>query len=124
MTDAPERRTLLVVDDDPAVLRFLARALRRLGYHVVTATDPESALDCVARFPVDGFILDIRLPVLWGTELLRLLRTPRTENVPAIAVTAEPGITEEDVRARGFVALLRKPFSLGELRQTVQLFVD
>lgn len=119
----PAELTILVVEDEHVILQLISRSLRSLGYRVVMARDPESALDAIAGVSPDGIILDIRLPVMQGTELLRLLRTPAAEATPAIAITGDPDITEADVRARGFVALLRKPFTMSELARVVATFI-
>lgn len=119
----PAELTILVVEDDHVILQLISRSLRSLGYRVVMARDPESALDAVAGVSPDGIILDIRLPVMHGTELLRLLRRPDAEATPAIAITGDADITEADVRARGFITLLRKPFTMSELSRVVSTFI-
>ena len=68
--------TILVVDDNPAVARMMARLLESKGYHAVLAPDGPSALDVVraAAPPVDLVLLDMMMPDMDGLEVLRRLR--------------------------------------------------
>lgn len=69
--------TILVVDDNPAVARMMARLLQSKGYHAVLAPDGPSALDAVraAAPPVDLVLLDMMMPDMDGLEVLRRLRS-------------------------------------------------
>lgn len=116
-------KSILVVEDDPAALLFLERALRSFGYRVVVATGSQTALERIAEFQPDGMILDIHLPGMAGPQLLQSLRTPDAPHPPAIAITGDPDIREAEVRANGFLALLRKPFSPQELKAAVETFL-
>lgn len=115
--------SILVVEDDPAALLFLERALRSFGYHVVVATGSHTALDRIAEFQPDGMILDIHLPGMDGTQLLQFLRHPDASHTPAVAITGDEEISEEEVLANGFLKLLRKPFSPQQLRDTVEYYI-
>ena len=71
--DAPER-TLLLVDDEPAILTSLTRSLRQEGYTLLTASSGEEALELLARQPVGVILSDQRMPGMPGVELLRRAR--------------------------------------------------
>lgn len=77
------RPVVVAVDDDPAVLRSLRRILPNDRYDLLTTTDPDEALDRVARLPVDVFITDQRMPGIAGTDLLRVVeqQSPKTRRV-------------------------------------------
>ena len=115
--DSP--KTILVVDDDPQVLGLIAQTLARAGYHTVTASGPVTALEEVADHSPDLMILDMHLPGLHGLELVQVLRDSSTRFTPAIAITGDADVDPDEVQAHGFVALLKKPFSLQDLRRTV-----
>ncbi|HUY60643.1 MAG TPA: response regulator transcription factor [Candidatus Dormibacteraeota bacterium] len=70
---APDPIRVLVVDDEPAIVEFLALGLRREGYAVRTATDGRAALPQVDAFDPDLVVLDIMMPRLDGFELTRQL---------------------------------------------------
>ena len=77
VTYEPAMATILVVDDNPAVARMMARLLESKGYHAVLAPDGPSALDAVrsATPPVDLVLLDMMMPDMDGLEVLRRLRS-------------------------------------------------
>lgn len=64
---------VLLVDDEPNVLRALEREMRPLGHIVRTAPDGHAALEAIRRSTPDVLITDIRMPVMDGFELLRAL---------------------------------------------------
>lgn len=115
--------TILVVEDDPAVLLVVSKALQASGYRVVIATGPVTAMDRIAEYQPDGMILDIRLPGMLGSELLQQLRSPEAQHTPAIAITGDPDITMEELREFGFVTLLRKPFTVNALKEAVTWYI-
>jgi len=82
--------TVVVVDDDPAVLRALRRALRQEPYDVRTTSRAEEALEWIERGEVSLVVLDQRMPGMCGTELAERVQrlSPRTVRV---MLTAYPG---------------------------------
>ena len=105
---------ILVVDDDPAILRTLAIGLRAHGYEPLTAADGRSAVALGRTDPPDLVILDLGLPDLSGVEVLRQLRT--LSQVPVIVLSARDGSEDKvealDVGADDYVT---KPFGMDEL---------
>jgi CheY-like chemotaxis protein len=120
--DSP--KTILIVDDDPQVLALIARTLDRAGYATMTATGPVTALEGLSTRTPDLMILDMQLPGVHGLELVQLLRGEQTRFTPAIAITGDDHVDSDEVQAHGFVALLRKPFTLQDLRRTVADCLD
>ena len=80
------KRTVLLVDDDPEVVRTFADWLRLQGYDVRTAADGEAAWPQVRG--ADAIILDARMPILDGHAFLRRLRA-HGEDVPVAVVTGD-----------------------------------
>ncbi|MEP6813247.1 MAG: response regulator transcription factor [Actinomycetota bacterium] len=105
---------VLVVDDEPQILRALQTSLRGAGYEVDTATTGAEALTAAAVHPPDAVILDLVLPDIRGTEVCRELRTWST--VPVIVLSVV-GDEEEKVAAldAGADDYVTKPFGLDEL---------
>ena len=106
--------SILVVDDDPAILRTLAIGLRAHGYKPLTAADGRSAIALGRTDPPDLVILDLGLPDISGVEVLRQLRT--FSRVPVIVLSARDGSEDKvealDVGADDYVT---KPFGMEEL---------
>jgi two-component system, NtrC family, response regulator HydG len=114
-----ERGSILVVDDDVDTCCNLSDILTDLGYHVDTAHDGFSALECVRKRPYDLALLDLKMPGMDGLTLYRELRKLRVETV-AIVVTAFAGPeTANEALAAGAWQLLRKPVDFHLLRKLV-----
>lgn len=111
------RKRLLVVDDEPNLLRAVAASLRAGGYEVVTARNGREALLRVAESVPDLIVSDIRMPGMDGYKLARQLRaSARTALVPVVFLTAKDDVADrvEGFRS-GVDAYVTKPFEPDEL---------
>jgi DNA-binding response OmpR family regulator len=101
---------ILVVDDEPKVARLARDYLEKHGFHVLTASDGQSALAAARREKPDLVILDLMLPQIDGREVCRILR--RESDVPIIMLTA---LSEEIDQVTGLEIgaddYITKPFS-------------
>ncbi len=89
MTRAASEQSVLVVDDDPKFLAFVARRLRQEGYVVETALNGRDALDKAAGEPPNLVLLDLSMPVLGGIETLGRLREWYDEPIIILSATDE-----------------------------------
>jgi two-component system, OmpR family, response regulator len=105
---------VLLVEDDEAALMMYAMALRMEGFHVRTAGDGVTALRIAESFEPDVVILDLKLPMASGFEVLYELRASLA-TVPVIAVSGHETGLEQARRNPGFFAALRKPFDPNDL---------
>jgi two-component system, OmpR family, alkaline phosphatase synthesis response regulator PhoP len=107
-------RTVLLVDDEPEIVRILRDYLERAGFAVLTAGDGEAAVAAARRQKPDLVVLDLTLPSLDGLDVARALR--RDGEVPIIMLTAR---TEEADRVAGLELgaddYVAKPFSPREV---------
>ena len=112
--EAAPQQCILVVDDEPAILRALTSALTARGYRVSQAITGQEAIDMVAVDPPDAVVLDLRLPDLDGVEVCRRVRTWST--VPIIVLSAD-GLDRRKVEAldEGANDYVTKPYSTPEL---------
>src|SRR5215469_4920368 len=105
---------LLVVEDEPGLLRALEITLRARGYEVASSPDGRAALAEAARRPPSAVLLDLGLPDLDGTEVIRQLRA--WTGVPVLVLTGRGGSGDKigalDAGADDYVT---KPFSMEEL---------
>jgi two-component system KDP operon response regulator KdpE len=105
---------VLVVDDDPHLLKILKIALQANGYTVTTAPDGQSALLAATQHPLAVIILDLGLPDIDGVEVIRRLRS--WTSTPVIVLSARHG-SDDKVHAldAGADDYITKPFGLEEL---------
>jgi two-component system, OmpR family, KDP operon response regulator KdpE len=105
---------VLVVDDEPEILRALRMTLRGAGYEVTTAATGEDALTSAAAHLPDAVILDLLLPDAYGTDVCRALR--RFSDVPIVMFSA---VGDEQEKAAALAAgaddYVTKPFAVDEL---------
>ena len=111
--------SVLVVDDEPAMVGMVAALLGQEGYEIVTAYDGEAALRRHAEELPDLVILDRRLPKLSGDDVCRRIRA--SGSTPILMLTGEKG-SEERARLLDLGAddYLEKPFSSRELSARVR----
>jgi two-component system KDP operon response regulator KdpE len=110
---------VLAVDDDAAILRTLGIAMRARGYEVETVADGRSALQSLAERVPDVVLLDLGLPDMDGTEVLRRLR--ESSPVPVVVLSArhesDDKVEALDLGADDYVT---KPFGMEELLARVR----
>ena len=106
--------SIMVVDDEQAILRLLSHTLEPEGYGVIVAADGGSALTQLDDCRPDLVILDIMMPGLDGFKVLNLIR--QHSNVPVIMLTGSVEVTTvRDALALGADDYVRKPFRTQEL---------
>jgi CheY-like chemotaxis protein len=116
MPEAPHK--VLVVDDEFASLQVLALLLAGEGFRVLTASNGEEALQCLADETIELVITDYKMPKMDGSELcLKMLAEPRLQSIPVIFTSAT---YRQDVpRPSNVMAFFSKPLLFGELLRSV-----
>ncbi len=114
--------SILLVEDEAAVRKVVARQLRHAGYGVVEAADGEEAIDVAMRreVPFDLLVTDLIMPKRSGVETARAIRAADK----AAKVLFISGFSDETRRMPAGAALLPKPFSGEELLQSVRDVLD
>ena len=111
---------ILVVDDDPGILRLLTMRLRSWGCRVSTAATAEEALARIAIDPPQLLLSDSRLPGKDGTELFEEIRKTRPM-LPVILMTAHGTIPDAvEAMSRGVFGYLTKPFDSQALHEKIE----
>ena len=105
--------SILVVDDEPALIETVTRALTEEGYFAVGATDGAAALDILAYVQVDLILLDMNMPGVNGWQVASELQS-RSVGTPIIVMTGSNKAqqTAGEIGAAGF---LEKPFNFDNL---------
>lgn len=117
---------VLIVDDEPYILRILAFKLRRAGYIALEAADADEAMAILRGTPVQCLIVDVSLPTAMdGFQLAERLRDdPRHRHTPVVFLTAH-SLPAEVRRGNelGAAAYITKPFSLQQVLEEVARIV-
>jgi two-component system KDP operon response regulator KdpE len=120
MTAGTARVRVLVVDDEPAILRFLRVGLGSQGYLVMEAENAESALDVIRQRRADLLVLDLGLPDMDGLEVIRRIRDGGSM-LPIIVLSSRNDeaakVQALDLGADDYIT---KPFGVDELLARVR----
>lgn len=113
---------ILVVDDEPELLKALCIRLKAEGFACETATNGQEALKRLETDVPDLIILDLLMPEVSGYEVCRRLQDdPRTAQIPVIVLTAVPQRTvKQTMEWLGAASVLHKPFDTAILLSTVR----
>jgi two-component system, OmpR family, KDP operon response regulator KdpE len=115
--------SLLIVEDEDNIRKFVATNLVARGFQVVEAGDAETGLDQLRKSPPDVLVLDIRLPGMSGWDLLEIMKAEEVvlSKVPVIVMTAS--VTNTKFQSGNYPnvsAWLVKPVSVHELIRAVK----
>lgn len=115
------RKKVLVVDDEPAIVKLVSVKLSKEGFDVIEAYDGEEALQRIADSKPDMIILDIMMPKFngWGVHKV-LTEKSEYKNIPIVALTA---MCHYEKRIKGdprIAAYIPKPFHPGEVAEVVK----
>ena len=127
-TTARATKTVLIVDDDKAIVRLLREALglfrHQHAYKIETAGDGADALAALHRDQFDLVLLDMYMPRMTGLELLAKMRHLKLQT-PVLMLTGNDDTrTAADALASGIFAYIPKPFDLQHLEHLVSLAVS
>jgi DNA-binding response OmpR family regulator len=111
--------TVLIVEDEPAILALYTRALREAGFDVAAAPDGLEGLRMALAVPFDIVVTNSRMPVLNGAEMVRQLRRHRPDQA-ILHVSGSHGTTSPPEQLPSDVPTIYKPFSLDALVESVR----
>jgi two-component system, OmpR family, KDP operon response regulator KdpE len=112
-----DKRKVLLVDDERAILKVIGIKLKISGYEVITAPGGQEALDLVKKDSPDIMLLDVIMPGIDGFEVLEQLRT--FSNMPVIVFSAKPENAQNalSLGANDFIA---KPFNVDDMVKRIE----
>ena len=125
MVDAPKvRGTVLIVDDEPNMLWFIAQTCQPRGFNTLTAGSGMEALKIVQECgeKLDLILLDLKMPGMGGIEVLKSIRKHHPE-LPVIIITAVHD-KKEECEKLGIEAFIKKPYSLEELYSQLEAVIE
>ena len=114
------KKKILVIEDNPMVVRSLDFKLKKEGYDVVIAVDGRIAVEILAEQNFDLILTDLMLPFVSGNEIIEHIK----ENYPKIPIIVLSTSTQEDIITDAFIMgvddFITKPFSPNELSLRVK----
>lgn len=121
LSDIEKKTSVLVVDDERKLLRFVEIGLRIRGFDVVTTTSGQEALDLVRSAKPDIMLLDIIMPGIDGFQVIKELRT--FTDMPVIAFSASPG-NHANALQLGANDFMPKPFNVDEMIRRIKKIIS
>jgi len=114
-------KKILIIDDEPDILRYLGQFLQDAGYETVTASDGSEGLEIVAREKPDLITLDLQMPKDTGTAFYRKMhRDPELSKIPIIVIS---GIAGRHLAIRKPVAVFDKPIDKEALLEVIEKII-
>src|SRR4030043_438935 len=105
------QKKILVVDDEPDLLKVILLRLKKTGYEVYSGVDGREVLDMARQITPDLIILDVYLPVINGDDVARILKKDdELKHIPVILISASTRALDEKAWGCGADAYLTKPF--------------
>jgi CheY-like chemotaxis protein len=109
---------ILVIDDEISIVEMLSAFLQEEGWQVTTASNGQEGLERLASVRPAVVVSDVMMPMLDGWELCRRMQAdPRYRSIPVVLMSAVR--TAPHLAGCNYAALLRKPFELEEMLQTI-----
>ena len=119
------KKKILIVDDEPDLLRIACFRLEKSGYQVLSAVNGKEGLEMVEKESPDLVLLDIKLPLIEGTDVcLSIKKNDKLKHTPVILFTASAQNIEERLKACGAEGYIIKPFSAEDLLEKVKKLIS
>jgi two-component system alkaline phosphatase synthesis response regulator PhoP len=116
-------KTILIIDDEPAILEVLSAVLEDEGYSPLTAANGQEGLARLADRLPDLVLCDVMMPIMDGREVCRAMQNnARYRSVPIVLMSAANSALSNEECPQAF--LLSKPFELDEILDLVQRLVN
>lgn len=119
-------KTILIIDDEPDLVRLTTFRLQHAGYHVITASNAQSFFETIKSEMPDLILLDLHLSGTSGFEICRMIKeNEKTKNIPVLFFSAS-SMTDpikkkiKEMNAQGFI---QKPFNHDELIFTIRQLI-
>jgi DNA-binding response OmpR family regulator len=112
----------LIIEDEPVMQQLISAMVTRSGFEPLVASDAQQALRLAREAPFELATFDLMLPEISGLDLLQQFKAdPQLKDVPIIIVSVAADQAEWDTARRlGASAMLKKPFTLQEMRDAIQ----
>lgn len=118
-------KKILVVDDEPDILKVVSYRIKSHGYDVITAANGEKALEKIIEEKPDLILLDLRLPGISGREVCEKIKNNEEyKHIPIVFLTAgESDGFEKECKGWGASSYIAKPFDANELKDIIDKYM-
>jgi DNA-binding response OmpR family regulator len=116
------KKRILIVDDEPDVLKLTSLRLEKKGYEIITAVNSREAFDFIQNEKPDLVLMDIIIPIIYGTEICRRVKDDENLKHISIILFTVHGEVMTDEKAKSFGAddYIVKPFDAKELMNKIE----
>jgi DNA-binding response OmpR family regulator len=117
-----DKKKILIVDDEPDILELTSLRLKKQGYDIITAACSKDAIDLIQNEKPDLVLLDVIIPIVFGTELCKRVKSDESlRHIPIILYTAHGEVMNSE-KAKSFGAddYIAKPFDAKELLNKIE----
>ena len=98
MNSSTKARRVLLIDDDPVVIKLASSILTTEGYDILTSTDAAAGLEMAMKEDVDLIVLDVMIPVINGFNICRLIKSQESrKKIPIILLTSRDEDTDRQI---------------------------
>ena len=118
--DSPEKKCVLIYDDDLEILFLCKAVLSKSNYRIETLSCCENVLEDIARLKPDIILMDLWIPEIGGEKAIEIVKkNPETKHIPVIIFSANAEIATicKKVNANGFI---EKPFDISGFNASIQ----
>jgi CheY-like chemotaxis protein len=115
---------IFVVDDDAPIADLVVEVLTDAGYPVLSALSGEEALTTIKAHKPALLLLDMRMPIMGGAEVIERLITAGYTHLPIIAMTAAPKDAAQLLAQEDIASVIIKPFNIDEMLACVAQYVQ
>lgn len=122
MEKLSNRKKILLIDDEPELIKAVEIRLKSIGYEVALSYDGRAGIDKAKEIKPDLILLDLLMPIMDGYSAAKILKDdPETKHIPVIILTASQ---REDLKTRcrelGVTSFIMKPFETSDLLMVVK----
>lgn len=122
MEKLSNRKKILLIDDEPELIKAVEIRLKSIGYEVALSYDGRAGIDKAKEIKPDLILLDLLMPIMDGYSAAKILKDdPETKHIPIIILTASQ---REDLKTRcrelGVTSFIMKPFETSDLLMMVK----